>query len=156
MPVDVPYFPRWSVRAQELTAQGLTDAEAEDVVRTEVAQGTVFNLFGYPVNIKDIAWAFLIMKMSKTPEGQKHLIKMLEIMKDMMQHIANMAHHESLTATYGSLFLQGLVLRRFGLITDADFGGWIAGMSATNAAEVGAEIMGSFPLQFKINLGIKR
>lgn len=135
---------------------GLSQSEATEVVRTEEAQGTVFDLFGYPVNIKDIAWALVIMKMAKSPEGQKHLIKMLDIFKDMMVAISRMADHESLTATYGSLFLQGLVLRRFGIITDADFGGWIAGMSATNAAEVGATIMDAFPLQFKINLGLKR
>lgn len=131
--------------------------EAEKAVLTDISQG-YFDLLGYRVNFKDLAWAIAIFKMVKTPEGQKNLIKILDIFKDMLKAIAQMSHHESFTATYGSLFLQGLVLRRFGLITDADFGGWIAGMSTTNALELAAdtttEIMKNFPVQFKVNLGL--
>jgi len=133
---------------------GLPENEAKEMALTEMAQGVVFDAFGYPVTIKDIVWLLIMVKLAKTPDGQDKLVKMLEILQKMMEAIAKTAHPENRTTSYGSLFLQGLVLKRFGLITDMDYGGFIAGLSATNTAEVGAEIMEAFPIQFKVGLGI--
>jgi dTDP-4-amino-4,6-dideoxygalactose transaminase len=148
-----PQEPFW-VRVQKMIDRGHTDQDAKEIVQVEQAQGFVFEAFGYPVNIKDIAWAVILVKLAKTPDGQDRLIKMLGILQDMMKSIAQTAHPDNRTTSYGSLFLQGLVLRRFGLITDSDFGGFIAGLSATNTAEVGVEVMDAFPVQFKMGLGV--
>jgi len=142
-------------RKQNLVKTGLSEDDAEEMARTEWNQGVVFDLFGYPVNIKDIAWTLLIMKYLKHPNGLKLFNNMLTILKDALGNISKMAHHDSQTTSYGVLFLQALVLRRFGLITDSDFGGFIGGISATNAAETGAKVMEAFPVQFKVNVGLK-